>query len=226
MKHIGIVAVSSPGAALCFQTICTEGEKFTGVRYHHPEISLHCFSFKEYVDALYRNDLEKIEKLLVMSIEKLEKLGVDFVICPDNTVHIVYDNVIKKIRVPWLHIADAVASEIVRRNYRKVLIIGTKFLMESNVYPSRLKNFNIEYVIPDKDDREIINNIIFDELVYGIIREESKWKLIEIIEKYQKEEKCDAVILGCTELPLIITEKESPIPILNSTRILVRKAVE
>ena len=224
-KHIGIVAVSSPGATLCYQTICTEGEKLLGEKYAHPEVSMHGYPFNEYMKRIERGDWSRVAELLISSAKKLASIGADFVICPDNTIHIVFDEVIKKSPIPWLHIAEEVAKEAMRRKFKKLAILGTKFLMESKVYPSRLETYGIEWTIPNPKEREIINRIIFEELVYGIIRDSSKNTLVEIIDRLAREENCDAVVLGCTELPLIINDSVSPIPTLDSTRILARAAL-
>ena len=221
--HIGIVAVSSPGAALCYETICVEGERFSGVRYGHPEVSIHSYPLSEYMKYIWSGDWKGVARLLASSANKLADLGADFVICPDNTVHIAFEEAVRLSRIPWLHIAEEVAREALRRGFRRLLIMGTKVLMESDVYPSRLSRHGIEYVIPDDGERVVIDRIIFDELVYGVVRDESREKLAEIINRYAGV--CDAVVLGCTELPLIIDEGASPIPTLDSTRILARAAL-
>ena len=110
-RHIGIVAVSSPGAALCYQTICTEGEKLLGERYAHPEVSMYSYPFSEYMKRIENNDWDGVAELLILSSRKLASIGADFIICPDNTVHIVFDKVVKKSPIPWLNIAEEVAKE-------------------------------------------------------------------------------------------------------------------
>ncbi|MCE4614427.1 MAG: amino acid racemase [Desulfurococcales archaeon] len=224
-KHIGIVAVSSPGAALCYQTICTEFERITGNRYEHPEASMHSLSFKDYMDRIESGDWKGVADLLVVSSEKLAAIGADFAICPDNTVHIAFDEVVKRSPIPWMHIAEEVAKEAREREFNKLVILGTKFLTESGVYPSRLKKYGIDWIIPDSQQRRVINDIIFNELVYGVVRQESKSKLVAIIKYLAGREGGDAVVLGCTELPLILDDKVSPIPVLDSTRILARRAL-
>ena len=133
VKHIGIVACSSPGAALCYQIICTESEKFLGEKYAHPEVSLHGFSFSEYVRYIETSDWDKVAELMISSAKKLASIGANFIICPDNTIHVVYDEVVKKSPIPWLHIAEEVAKEALRRGFRKLGILGIKYLMESRV---------------------------------------------------------------------------------------------
>ena len=223
MKHIGIVACSAEGAALCYTTICVEGEKYTGVKYRHPEVSMHSLPFSEYVEALERDDWGRIAELMLISAEKLARIGADFLICPDNTIHRVFDDVVERSPLPWLHIAEEVARVAKERGYRKVLITGTKYLMESEVYPEKLEKYGIEWVIPEKEDRERINRIIFEELLYGKVLDESRKYYYSVFE-WAKERGCDAVILGCTELPMLADEN-APLPTLDSTRILARAAL-
>jgi len=223
MKHIGIVACSAEGAALCYTTICVEGEKYTGLKYRHPEVSMHSLPFSEYVEALERDDWGRIAELMLISAEKLARIGADFLICPDNTIHRVFDDVVEKSPLPWLHIAEEVARVAKERGFRKVLITGTKYLMESEVYPEKLEKYGIEWVIPEKEDRERINRIIFEELLYGKVLDESRKYYYSVFE-WAKERGCDAVILGCTELPMLADEN-APLPTLDSTRILARAAL-
>jgi aspartate racemase len=226
LRHIGIVGVSSPGAALCYQTICTEGENFFGERYAHPEVSMHAFSFSSYMKRIESGDWDGVAELMLASAEKLSKVGAHFVICPDNTVHIAFDKVAEKSLVPWLHIAEEVAKEAKRRGFEKLAVLGTRFLMESEVYPSKLRLYGIEWAIPEVSQREVVNTIIFDELVYGVVKPESRERLVSIVKDMAQMEGCDAVILGCTELPLILDSENSPIPVLDSTRILARAAIK
>jgi aspartate racemase len=226
LKRIGIVGVSSPGAALCYQTICTEGEKFLGRRYDHPEVMMHAFSFSEYVARMERGDWEGVANLLAASAEKLACMGASFVICPDNTVHIVFDKVAERSQVPWLHIAKEVAREAKRLGFGKLAILGTELLMNSEVYPSKLRLYGIDFAVPETSYRRVIDEIIFNELVYGIVKSKSREKLLSIMEKMAQKEYCDAAVLGCTELPLIINSKNSVIPFLDSTRIIARAALK
>ena len=224
MKHIGIVACSAEGAALCYTTICIEGENYTGVKYRHPEVSMHSLPFNEYVEALEKDNWGRIAELMLISAEKLARVGANFLICPDNTIHRVFDEVAEKSPVPWLHIAEEVAKIAKERGYRKVLITGTKYLVESEVYPEKLEKYGVEWLVPEKGDREQINRVIFDELLYGKVLEESRCYFYSVL-KWAKEKGCDAAILGCTELPMLADEN-SPLPTLDSTRILARAALK
>lgn len=224
VKHIGIVACSSEGAALCYRTICLEGAKFLG-KHAHPEITMHNYPLSEYMKYIEVGDWEGVAELMISSAEKVAKTGAEFAICPDNTIHQAFDLVVKKSPIPWLHIAEEVANEAKRHKYRCVGILGTKYLMESQVYPEKLDVAGIEYRIPEEKDRQRINEIIFDELVNGIFKAESLNYFVEVIKKLEKGG-CDAVVLGCTEIPLLVTPKDSPLPTLDSTRILARAALK
>ncbi len=223
-KHIGIVACSYEGAALCYQTICKEGSRNMG-EHAHPEISLHNYPLNEYMKYIDTGDWEGVADLMLASSEKLCNAGADFLISPDNTIHQAFSSVIKRSPLPWLHIGEEVAKIAEKNSYMKLGILGTKFLMEGPVYPDILKRRNISFCIPVEEKRIKINDIIFRELVNGIIREESKNFFLNVIDEF-KSDGCDAVVLGCTEIPLIVFPEDSPLPVLDSTRILARAALE
>ncbi len=223
-KHIGIVACSYEGAALCYRTICNEGPEFMG-EHAHPEISLHNFPLSEYMKFISVGDWEGVANLMLSSSEKLFKTGADFLITPDNTIHQAYSFVIEKSLLPWLHIAEEVARVAENKGCRKLGILGTRFLMEGPVYTEILDAKRINYSIPSEEKRAKINGIIFNELVYGIITEVSKNYFLNIVNELRSEG-CDAVVLGCTEIPLIVLPEESSLPVLDSTRILARAALK
>jgi aspartate racemase len=223
-KHIGIVGCSYEGAALCYRTICNEGSKYLG-QHAHPEVSLHTHPLSEYMVFIEKGDWNGVADLMISSAKKLCKAGAEILICPDNTIHQSFSIVKKEISTPWLHIAEEVAAEAYNNFYRKTGILGTKFLMEGPVYPEKLTVRNINFEIPPDEQREQINNIIFGELVYGIIKPESKSYFLNLIGELRSKG-CDSVILGCTEIPLIVLPEESSLPILDSTRILARAALK
>ena len=223
-KHIGIVACSYEGAALCYRTICNEGSQFMG-EHAHPEISLHNHPLSEYMKFIIPGDWEGVAGLMLSSSGKLYKLGAEFLISPDNTIHQSYDLVTRRSPLPWLHIGKEVAKSAEENNFKKLGILGTKFLMEGSVYPGVLEERRISYEIPAEDQRVRINEIIFGELVYGVIKEKSKEYFHRVITDL-KSKGCDAVVLGCTEIPLIVLPGESPLPALDSTRILARAALK
>jgi len=222
-KHIGIVACSAEGAALCYRTICTEAPRLMG-RYAHPEVTMHTHSLADYMRAIEAKDWEGVAGLMISSAKKVASVGAEFAICPDNTIHQAFDLAVKQSPIPWLHIAEVVAEEAKRHGYQYLGVLGTRYLMEGPVYPGKLSAAGIRHRIPEKADRERINEIIFDELVAGIFTAASRIYFSKVINKLKKEG-CDAVVLGCTEIPLLITQKESSLPVLDSTRLLARAAL-
>jgi aspartate racemase len=222
--HIGIVACSAEGAALCYRTICDEGPALMGT-HRHPEVSMHTHPLREYMDFIYRDDWQGVADLMLSSAEKLERIGADFLICPDNTIHRSFALVSERSPLPWLHIVEEVAAEAKHRGFKRVGITGTKYTMEGPVYPEVLGRAEIDYRVPSPPDRGKINEIIFDELVNGIFKPESLAVFRGVIER-MKSEGCDAVVLGCTEIPLIVTPEISPLPVLDSTRLLARAALK
>jgi aspartate racemase len=223
MLHIGIVACSTEGAALCYRSISLEGARMIG-RHDHPEVSLHSFSLAEYMKFIDANDWAGVAELMLGSAEKLAKAGADFLICPDNTIHQAFDLVEHRSPRPWLHIAREVAAEAKRRGHQRLAVLGTRYLMEGPVYREALKAAGIEHRVPAAEQRERINHIIFDELVNGQVLPRSLAYHIEVIREL-KDEGCDAVVLGCTEIPLLVMPEDSPLPALDSTRLLARAAV-
>jgi aspartate racemase len=223
VQHIGIVACSAEGAALCYRTICVEGAALAG-RHGHPEVSMHTFSLAQYMAPIYEGDWRAVGALMLASAEKLASIGADFVICPDNTIHQALPYIQSQLPLPWLNIADVVAEEAVQRDFRKLGLTGTKYLVESDVYPERLMKRGLEYARPMASDREEANRIIFDELVNGVFKPEAVASFQRVIERL-KVHGCDAVVLGCTEIPLIINDANSPLPTLDSTRLLARAAL-
>lgn len=221
--HIGIVACSAEGAALCYRTVCSEGAALLGP-HAHPEVSLHCHPLADYVVCLDRNDLDGVAALMLSSARKLAATGADFLICPDNTIHQALHLVAPDSPLPWLHIADVVADEAVARGYRRLGLTGTRWLVDSEVYPEKLDARGLACVRPTASERDEIARIIMDELVYGVFKPEGIASFVEVI-RHMKDDGCDAVILGCTEIPLIIDDANSPLPTLDSTRLLARAAL-
>ena len=222
-RSIGIVACSAEGAALCYRTICQEGAQHFGP-HGHPEVSLHTHSLAEYEACLDRGDLHGVAKLMLSSAEKLAKAGADFLICPDNTIHQAMPHVAARSPLPWLHIADVIADDAVRRGFRRLGLTGTRWLVDSDVYPEKLAARALAWERPDADEIDEINRIILDELVNGVFRPEAVASFQRVIGR-MKDRGCDAVILGCTEIPLLIDDTVSPLPTLDSTRLLARAAL-
>ena len=223
MLHIGIVACSTEGAALCYRTISLEGAQLLGV-HDHPEVSLHSHSLARYMKSIEAGDWAGVAELMLSSADKLAKAGADFLICPDNTIHQAFDLIEHRAPRPWLHIAREVAAEAKSKGFRRLAVLGTRYLMEGPVYPQALKAAGIEHRIPKAEQRQRINEIIFDELVNGELLPRSLAYYVEVIRSL-KDEGCDAVVLGCTEIPLLVTPESSPMVTLDSTRLLARAAV-
>ena len=222
-QHIGIVACSAEGAALCYKTICVEGAQLLGA-HAHPEVSMHTPSLADYVACLKRGDRQGVADLMLASAEKLARIGADFLICPDNTIHEALPLVLPRSPLPWLHIAEVVAAEAVARGFRRLGITGTRWLVDSEVYPEVLAARGLDYRRPTAAERDETNRIIMEELVYDKCQPDSVAYFQRVIAR-MKDEGCDAVILGCTEIPLIISDANSPLPTLDSTRLLARAAL-
>ena len=221
--HVGIVACSAEGAALCYRTICAEGTRLLGP-HAHPEVSMHTHSLADYVRYLEREDWQGVGALMLISANKLATIGADFLICPDNTLHRTFADVAPRSKLPWLHIAEVVASAAAERGYRRLGILGTRWLLGSEVYPQKLAARGLEWVAPSPAEREEINRIIMDELVYGVFDARAVAYFQRVIERMQ-DQGCEAVVLGCTEIPLIMDDGNSALPTLDSTRLLAKAAL-
>ena len=222
-QHIGLVGCSAEGAALCYTTICVEGTHYLGA-YAHPEVSMHTHSLADYTRCLEREDWQGVGELMLASAEKLAAIGADFLICPDNTIHQALPLIEPRSPLPWLHIVEVVAEEAVARGYRRLGLTGTRWLVESPVYPEMFAARGLEILRPNADEREETNRIIMDELVYGVFKPEAVAAFQRVIGR-MKQDGCDAVILGCTEIPLIMNDGNAPLPTLDSTRLLARAAL-
>ncbi|HEX7418465.1 MAG TPA: amino acid racemase [Thermoanaerobaculia bacterium] len=222
-KHVGIVAVSAEGAAVCYRTICAEGPAILG-RHAHPEVSMHTYPLSAYMRPIDANRWDDVASMLLSSAAKLRDAGADFLICPDNTAHQAIDLIRDQSPLPWLHIAEEVANVAVERGFHRLLILGTRYLMEGSVYPNKLRSRGIESETPPADVRAKINSAIFDDLVYGRFEQPTRSYFSGVIEE-GKRKGMDAVVLGCTEIPLLISDADSSLPALDSTRILARAAL-
>jgi aspartate racemase len=223
MKHIGIVAVSAEGAALCYRTICLEGAELVGP-HEHPEISMHTFSLRSYQRLIDEDRWDAVGEMMLESAAKLVQSGAQLLICPDNTVHQGLDLVRERSPAPWIHIAEEVSAEATRRGCMRLAILGTRFLMEGSVYRSKLDALGIDRRVPNLEQRTKINQIIYDELVYARFLPESRAYFQSVIRDLA-DDGCDAVALACTEIPLLISPADSSLPILDSTRTLARAAL-
>ena len=222
-KHVGIVGVSAEGAALCYRTICVEGATFLGP-HDHPQVTMHTYPLADYMRHADLNQWDEAGQLLLASATILTDAGAELLICPDNTLHQALDLVRDRWPTPWLHIAEEVVAVAAARRFRRLGILGTRYLMEGPVYPAKLAARGIAHEIPNADERDRIDSIIFEELVYGRFEERSRRYVREVIETLGARG-CDSVVLGCTEIPLLVAEAESPLPAIDSTRTLARAAL-
>lgn len=221
--HIGIVACSAEGAALCYRTIAAEAAPLMGA-HDHPEVSMHTHALAEYMKYIPAGDWRGVAEIMLSSAQKLASIGADFAICPDNTIHNALPFLLDRSPIPWLHIAEEVASVAAERGFRRIGITGTRWLTDSDVYPQKLTARGIAFQRPSEVERDEINRIIMDELVCGVFKPEAVAYFQKVIASL-KQQGCDAVVLGCTEIPLIIDDENSSLPTLDSTRILARAAL-
>jgi aspartate racemase len=223
MLHIGILAHSADGAALCFLEMIRAAARQLGP-HEHPEITLSILPMGPALEHYERNDLEAVAAYLGRTAERLARAGCDFFVCPDNTAHIALERAGTTLPLPGLHIADIVAARARADGRTRVGLLGTKWTMEGPVYPAAFARCDIEMRTPPPAERELVDHVIFSELCRGVISEASRDRYIRIIEALQRDG-CDAVALSCTEIPLLITPNVAPLPTLDSTGLLAREAV-
>jgi aspartate racemase len=224
IEHIGIVACSAEGAALCYREIAHVGHELIGPD-DHPRVTLDSIPLARWMPAFDAGDHAALAAVMLVSTQTLAAAGADFVICPDNSAHLAFADVEAGTPIPWLHIARVVGDVAARQGVRRVGVLGTRFTMDGPVYRDELGALGIDVVVPDRDDAEVVDRIIFDELIQGVFREESRDVYRAAIERLAGRG-CDAVALACTEIPLLVGPDDSPVPTLDSTRLLARAAVE
>jgi aspartate racemase len=222
MLHLGILGHSAEGAALCFTTFCESGSAQHG---EHPDVTLDCISFTRCLPAYERGDYDAVRDLMLVSLGRLADAHADFFACPDNTVHLALERPGEPFPLPGLHIGEVVAERAARDGRRRVGILGTTYTMEGPIYPRELARHGIETVLPSPADRELVNDTIFGELVHGRLADETRTRYVRLIEAFAAQG-CDAVALVCTEIPLLVPPEASPLPTLDSTRLLAQTALE
>lgn len=223
MLHIGIAACSAEGAALCYRTICLEASALLG-GHRHPEVTMHTPPLAAYVERIEADDWDGVADLMVASAHKLHAAGADFVVCPDNTIHQAFDRAQPRSPLPWLHIADAVAAEAEARGFRRLGLTGTRWTMASDTHPRALAARGLSCLRPTEDDQRECSRIIMEELVLGVLRPASV-RFLEELTGRLRDAGCDAIVLGCTELPLVLHDGNAALPTLDSTRLLARAAL-
>src|SRR5450755_852104 len=223
-KHLGIVACSAEGAALCLREIATYSLTLMGAHLH-PQVTLSCIAMGEWMPAFDRGDYEGVAEFMLRETDIVARAGAQLAICPDNSAHLAFKHVAARSPIPWLHIAEEVAKAAVRDGYRHAALLGTRFTMSGPVYPEMFAQHGLKISSPAEADQKIVDDIIFEELVNGIFSESSRLRYNEVIYR-MKVRGCDSVILGCTEIPLLVRSDDCPLPTLDSTRLLARAAVD
>jgi len=224
MTHVGILAHSPDGSALCYLSLIREGHaRFGG--YGHGDVTLDYIPMGRSMAAWDAGDHQAVRQTLALSADRLRAAGAEFFICPDNTAHIALEAPGPELALPGLHIGELVAEQAAKDGRRRVAVLGTRYTMQGPVYPRALSTRGIECVIPEPDEQEAINRIIFDELCHGTMSETSRDAYLAIIER-MRQDGCDAAALACTEIPLLISSELSPLPVLDSTRLLAHAAFE
>jgi aspartate racemase len=223
-KHIGIVACSVEGAALCLREIAAYSLQVMG-EHMHPQVTLSCIAMGEWLPAFNRGDHAGIAEFMLRETEIVARAGAQLAICPDNSAHLAFKQVASKSPIPWLHIAEEVAKAAARGGYQHAALLGTRFTMSGPVYPEVFAKHALKLSTPTEADQQSVDEIIFKELVNGIFSEASRLRYNEVINR-MKSRGCDSVILGCTEIPLLVRVDDCPLPALDSTRLLARAAVD
>ena len=224
MKHLGILAHSMEGAALCLRSFCLEGSDRMGA-YQHPDVTLDCIALARSMPAWDEGNYLSIRDTLATSVRRLANAGADFFVCPDNTAHLALEQPGEDLALPGLHIAEVVADQAARDGRTRVAVLGTSYTMDGPVYPRAFGSRGIAAELPDGEDRRVLNRIIFDELVNAVFTDRSRQEYVAIIGRLAGRG-CDAAALVCTEIPMLVAPGDSPIPTLDSTRLLAHAAFD
>lgn len=223
MKTLGIVAHSAEGGALCFLTACREGAVHLGPHLH-PSVVLSAVPMGWSMEGWRTGDHSTVAKFLSKGVQQVADAGADFFVCPDNTAHIVLEQIAAELPIPGLHIADVVCREIAAHGWKRVGLLGTRWTMTGPVYACALERLGVALEVPEEPVREELNTAIFEELCQGVFREQTTRRFLDALEDLRSKG-ADAVILGCTEIPLIVTPDNAPLPVLDTTRLLAKHAV-
>jgi aspartate racemase len=224
LEHIGIVACSAEGAALCYRTIAQQAEAFLG-DHDHPTITMHSIPLSAWMPAFHARDFAQVGEFMLESARIVAAAGADFAICPDNSCHLSWRHFIARSPIPWLHIGEVVAAEARRRRYRRAGLLGTRFTMQGPMYREIFLRYGMELLAPSAEDQKIVDDVIWTQLVHGAFPESSRLRYNEVIRRLE-EQGCDCVVLGCTEIPLLIRPDDCPLPTLDSTRLLATAALQ
>jgi len=226
MKTIGLIGGMSWESTADYYRILNKEAKARLGEPHSAKIIMHSVDFAEIEKLQSAGDWAKLTKKMINIAQKIELVGADIILICANTMHQMAPEVQANIEIPLLHIADTAAEKIEAESLKKVGLLGTKYVMEGSFYKNKIEdNYDIEVIIPDSKSREDVHRIIYQELVSGIFKNESRLRFIEIIESL-KEKGAEGIILGCTEIPLLIKAKDSSLPIFNTTELHAKKAIQ
>jgi amino-acid racemase len=223
MKRLGIVAHSVEGGSLCFLTACREGQKLMGP-HMHPEVVLSAIPMGLSMPGWEAGDHQAVARFLRRGVEQVAAAGADFFICPDNTAHIVLEQIADTLPIPGMHIAEVVSREMAGRGWHAAALLGTNWTMMGTVYADALRRHGFDRLTPDESTRSSLHQAIFEELCQGVFKPATTDLFVGAIEALRRRG-ADCAILGCTEIPLIISDSNSPLPVLDSTRLLARYAI-
>jgi aspartate racemase len=225
LKTIGLIGGMSWASSLEYYRLINEAVNKKLGGFHSAKIVMYSIDFEELVNLQSNGQWLEITNLIIKAAKTLKMAGADLVLICSNTGHEGFERIVANVDVPFLHIADATGNEVASMNLKKVGLLGTKFTMERDFYKNRLNNnFSVKAIIPNENDRETIHRIIYRELCYGKIKQSSKEQSIRVINNLV-DEGAEGVILGCTELPLLIKQQDSNVPLFNTTKIHALSAV-
>ncbi|KQL34033.1 aspartate racemase [Bacillus sp. FJAT-25509] len=226
MKTIGLIGGMSWESSLLYYQIMNERVKEKLGGHHSAKSLLYSVDFQEIKTLQFEDRWDELTKIMIEVAKKLESCGAECLVICTNTMHKMAKEVEESVKIPLLHIADATAKEIVNSGIKKVALLGTAFTMEHDFYKGRLiEQFGLDVIVPNEDERKLVHNIIYEELCLGIVKEESKQVYLNIID-HLIGQGAEAVILGCTEITMLISQENCSIPVFDTTRIHAESAVD
>lgn len=226
MKTIGLIGGMSWESSLLYYQIMNQrvNEKLGGL--HSAKSLMYSVDFDEIKSLQYEGKWDEATKIMIDAAQKLESGGADFIVICTNTMHKMAEEVEEAVTIPLLHIADATAKEMVKDGRKKVALLGTAFTMEQDFYKGRLRDkFGLEVIVPGEADRRVIHDIIYQELCLGVINDASRQSYLRIIQELGRQG-AEAIILGCTEITLLISQEHCGIPLYDTTRLHAESAVD